>query len=130
MIIILATYIFNFIHLYYRKKKWIRNKYKWLILINLAILGVGLLYYQKNNLNTSQSQELNLWALTIPLLFATLDYTFLKFSYLIHNRDFYLWLRGSDDIKSRKHIRASDRLFSIFLLSSIFELPFLILLGK
>lgn len=126
--IMAAPILINFILLFNRKKKWVKNKYKWYLLIVLAITGVFLFYYKGSYMN----EILIKWAFFTPLIFSIIDFSVMKLSYLIHNRDLYLWLRGSDDIDNTKlsggkHVRASDRIFSFILLFSILILPFFIL---
>ena len=127
-VIMAAPILINFILLFNRKKKWVKNKYKWYLLIVLAITGVLLFYYKGSYMN----EILIKWAFFTPLVFSIIDFSIMKLSYLIHNRDLYLWLRGSDDIDNTKlsggkHVRASDRIFSFILLFSIIILPFFIL---
>ena len=127
-VIMVTPILINYILLFNRKKKWVKNKYKWYLLIVLAITGVFLFYYNGSFMN----ETLIIWAFFTPLVFSLIDFTLMKFSFLIHNRDLYLWLRGSDDIDNTKlsggkHVRASDRIFSFILLFSIIILPFFIL---
>lgn len=132
IIIIITLYFINGILLYNRKKKWVKNKYKWLILILLSLIGVFSLYETKNYIGNYTDQRLIQWAFMTPLVFSVIDYALLKASFLLHNRDLYLWLRGSSEIDDRKfsggkHVKVSDRLFSIFLLITLLILPFFVL---
>ena len=127
-VIMVTPLLINFILLFNRKKKWVKNKYKWYILILLSFTGIFLFYY-----NGSYKNEILIqWAFFTPLVFSIIDFTFMKLSFLIHNRDLHLWLKGSNDIDDTKlsggkHVRASDRFFSLILLFSIIILPFIIL---
>jgi hypothetical protein len=127
-IILVAPILINYILLFNRNKKWVRNKYKWYLLSLLSFTGVFLFYYN----GTYTDEILIQWAFFTPLVFSIIDFTLMKLSFLIHNRDLYLWLKGSNDINDNKlsggkHVRASDRFFSFILLFSIIILPFLIL---
>jgi hypothetical protein len=131
-VIMVTPILINFILLFNRKKKWVKNKYKWYILILLSIVGIFLFYNPEIYKDNSSDQKLVQWAFLTPLIFSIIDFSVMKLSYLIHNRDIYLWLKGSNDIDERKlsggkHVRASDRLFSFILLFSIIILPFFIL---
>ena len=130
--IILTPYFINFILLFNRKKKWVKNKYKWYILILLSFVGIFLFFNPEIYKDNSSDQKLVQWAFLTPLIFSIIDFSVMKLSYLIHNRDIYLWLKGSNDIDDSKlsggkHVRASDRLFSFILLCTVIILPFFIL---
>ena len=131
-IIIILPLVVNYIMLFNRKKKWVKSKYKWFIQIFFSLIGILLYFYTENNNENSTHEKLVQWAFITPLMFSILDYTLMKLSFMIHNRDLYLFLKGSDDIDYRKisggkHVKASDRIFSFILLFSIIILPFFIL---
>lgn len=130
-IIIITPLLINYILLFNRNKKWVKNQYKWYILILLSF--IGMFYYIENHEDNNTDQKLVQWAFITPLVFSILDYAFMKLSYIMHNRDLYLWLKGSSNIDDRKlsggkKVKASDRLFSFILLFSIIILPFFILI--
>lgn len=127
--VITAPLLINFLLLYNRKKKWVKNKYKWFAVIILSIIGIG--FYSNSN-ESKVNEELFEWAFITPLIFSIFDFIFMKLSYQIHNRDLYLWLRHSGDIDDKKFsggkkVKLSDRIFSMFLLFLIIILPFSIL---
>ncbi|MCX2575371.1 hypothetical protein [Pedobacter sandarakinus] len=129
--ITLAPMLINFLLLFNRKKAWVKNKYKWIILLALSLIGIFLFNGSTISENKTD-QKLIQWAFITPLAFSVIDYALLKASYLLHNRDLYLWLRGSSEIDDNKlsggnHVRVSDRLFSFLLLVTIMILPFFIL---
>jgi hypothetical protein len=129
-ITILTPVLVNFILLDYRKKKWVRNKYKWIVLVLIAIISIC--FYIVNYEHNKTQEILVQWAFLTPLIFSIIELLLTKLSYSIHNREFYLWLKGSTEIDSTKlsggkHVRASDRIISFFLLITIFTLPFAIL---
>ncbi len=131
-IIIILPLVVNYIMLFNRKKKWVKSKYKWFIQIFFSLIGILLYFYTENTNENSIHKKLVQWAFITPLMFSILDYTFMKLSFMIHNRDLYLFLKGSDDIDYRKisggkHVKSSDRIFSFILLFSIIILPFFIL---
>ncbi len=128
---LITPFTINFILLFCRKKRWVRNQYKWIF---FSILGVFNFYQFINNFEISSTdQKLIEWGWITPLVFSLVDLVFMKLSYLFHNRDFYLWLRGSSEIDDTRfsggsHVHVTDRIFSIFLLFSVIFLPVIILL--
>ncbi len=126
----LTPMFINVILLYFRKKKWLRNKYKWYFLLTLAVVGFYKFFVDYEI--SSTDEKLLEWAWMTPLVFSLVDFIFMKLNFSIHNRDFYLWLRGSSEIDNTKlsggpHVRGSDRFFSLFLLFFLIFLPFMIL---
>ncbi|WP_281336835.1 hypothetical protein [Flavobacterium eburneipallidum] len=114
----------NFILLYNRKKKWVKNKYKWFAVMIFFLVGICL-YTNSNEFDEKSCG----WAFVTPFLFSVFDFIIMKLSYAIHNRDLYLWLRGSSDIDDKKFsggkkVKTSDRIFSFFLLFLIIILPY------
>lgn len=126
-IIVLFPVLINFILLFNRKKKWVKSRYKWLVIILYS--GIGAVLWLLEIEEANNDQKLLYWSFFVPLAFSLINYICMKLSYGIHKRDMYLWLKGSSDIDDRKfsggkHVKASDRFFSIILLFSIFILPF------
>jgi len=127
--VIVAPLLINFILLYNRKEKWVKNKYKWFAVMTLSIVGIS---FYINNIEVKVTEKLFQWAFITPLIFSIFDFIIMKLSYAIHNRDLYLWLRHSGDIDDKKlsggkKVKSSDRIFSMFLLILIIVLPFAIL---
>ena len=117
----------NFILLEFRKKKWLNSILKWAILIVLAYVGI---LFLANPFGDFDFRNVYLyWGMISPLVFSIILLIFSKMSYLIQNRDFYLWMRGSTEIDDAKlsgggHVKVSDRVISMLLLVIIFVLPF------
>ena len=131
---IIAPMLINFILLFNRKKKWALSKYRWYFILSLSILGV-FIYTLTNNESLDGRTKLAIWGLLTPLIFTLIDVTFRNYSKQLHNRDLYLWLRGSNDIDDSKlsggkHVKGSDRILSMILLFTVIFLPLLILIFK
>ncbi|NNJ56625.1 MAG: hypothetical protein HKP14_10845 [Bacteroidia bacterium] len=70
------------------------------------------------------------WCIMTPFFYNMLDLSFKMISERVNKRDFYLWLRFSDDIDDsfrgiNLHVGALDILFSLILIFAIFFLPVL-----
>ncbi len=130
IIVFLVPIFINFILLYLRKRRWVRNKYKWCFLLILAIISFYI--FVTNYSNSSTTEKMLEWTWMTPIIFSLVDLILMKLSFLIHDRDFYLWLRGSSEIDDTKlggsHIKNTDRFFSMFLLIFLIASPFIILL--
>lgn len=126
-IIFISPLLINFILLYARKKKWARSKSKWLVVVTL--FAIGFFMFQNPDYLEFRTPRIASWSIMTPLIFSILDFLIMRLSYSIHNRDLYLWLRGSTEIDDSrfsggKHVRGSDRIFSLILLFSVIFLPF------
>ncbi len=126
-IIFISPLLINFILLYARKKKWARSKFKWLVVVTL--FAIGFFMFQNPDYLEFKTPRIASWSIMTPLIFSILDFLIMRLSYSIHNRDLYLWLRGSTEIDDSrfsggKHVRGSDRIFSLILLFSVIFLPF------
>jgi hypothetical protein len=126
-IILISSLVLNFILLYARKKKWSRTKFKWFVVAILFVIGFFM--FQNPDYLDFTVPRIASWSIMTPLIFSILDFLIMRLSYSIHNRDLYLWLRGSTEIddsrfRGGKHVRGSDRLFSLILLFSVLFLPF------
>jgi hypothetical protein len=126
-IILISSLVLNFILLYARKKKWSRTKFKWFVVAILFVIGFFM--FQNPDYLDFTVPRIASWSIMTPLIFSILDFLIMRLSYSIHNRDLYLWLRGSTEIDDSrfsggKHVRGSDRLFSLILLFSVLFLPF------
>lgn len=122
-LIIVSSCSINFLLLYGRKNRWVLSKYKWYAVLGLFILCVCLWLFAP--LDGSVNTYLAIWGSGTPAIFSFADYVFKAWSKSIHNRDLLLWLRFSDDLSSNKRFKASDKIFSFFLLILIMVLPFL-----
>lgn len=134
-ILILSPMFVNYVLLFNRKKKWVRNEYKWYVVFVIS-LSSFLLYFIGFEHKTNYDFLVH-YAFVTPLIISILEFLFRKLSYAIHKRDFYLWLRGSSEIDDTqfsggKKVRNSDRLISLILIFSVIFLPIvpLLIVGK
>lgn len=111
--------------LFNRKKSWNSFQFRWII--SLTILMVAIVYISFVNV-----EKLNvyafLWCLSTILIYTICDHICKIISNRIHGRDFYLWLRGSDEINDsfgakNEHVLISDKILSFLLLILAFVLP-------
>ncbi|TYP99679.1 hypothetical protein C7447_101283 [Tenacibaculum adriaticum] len=108
----------SFFFLYTRKKKWQNPKIVWLICFGLLLLGISGFVIS----NTKIKRDLILYyGFCIPIIYWFFDRLFKTLSFKIQNRDFILYLKGSDEIDSslggkNPHVKESDILFSFGLL--------------
>lgn len=126
-IIFISPLLINFILLYARKKKWVRSKFKWLIIT--ILFGFGLFTFNNPEFSHFAIPRIVSWSIMTPLIFSILDLLIMRLSYIFQNRDLYLWLRGSTEIDDSrfsggKHVKGSDRVLSLILLFSVIFLPF------
>ncbi len=113
-----------FLLLYSRKKEWNNKKLKQILFFGMSVLGLfGFISSETNN------YSLFFYAFLTTPIFLLMDYGFKLLSIKIHNRDFYLWLRHSDEIDDsfsgigkNKHVKTTDIIFSISLLILIIGL--------
>ena len=109
---------FSILMLYTRKNKWFSKQLKYNVSAFLIILGiVGF-----SSSNTNHYRFLFFSTIIPPFYYAT-DRFFKYLSFKIHKRDFYLYLRWSNDINDswvgtgqNKHIKTTDMVFSFLLL--------------
>lgn len=120
--------------LYTRKEKWISMKIKMIFLIAMTVSSIIGFFSSNDN-----ATRFFFYSMIIPPISFSLDRIFKLISLRLYNRDFYLYLRGSKEIKDsisglgmNKHIRWSDIIFSFGILSTIFILTILgaVLFGK
>ncbi len=112
----------SFILLYNRKKKWATDKNRWII--SGGTFLVGLIGYLIKGLNAT---AFGLHFLFIPFVFNCFDRLFKFISIRRSGRDFYLYLRYSEEIDDKifadnPHINGFDKFFSIALLFIIIGL--------
>lgn len=107
--------------LYNRKSNWVSIKFKVIVLILVAITSIIGFFCSESN-----SSRFLFYSMIVPPISFALDRLFKFLSFKLHNRDFYLYLRGSNEIDERfplrgknKHIRISDKVFSIVILITI-----------
>lgn len=113
-----------FLLLYTRKMKWQgRNLKQVLVVVMTAISVIGL------TLSNTNESRLFFYAFITTPIYLLVDMGFKFLSIKRHSRDFYLWLRFSDEIDdsfsgidNNKHIKTSDVIFSISLLILIIGL--------
>ncbi len=120
-------WIANYVLFNCRRSNWVKSKYKWYVVLASLILGVVLLLTSKYQ----GYQNLLFVCMMAPALYSLIDYGFEQWSFSLHHRDFYLWIKGSSDLRNEEiEFKASDRIFSILLLWISFAtptLPFLLI---
>jgi hypothetical protein len=110
--------------LYSRKSSWFSDKIRYMVVILLLTVGLlGLILAKFNN------YRFIFYSMIVVVIFFITDKFFKFLSIKIHGRDFYLYLRGSNEIletftplKVNKHIKATDIIFSFALLIEIIGL--------
>jgi len=112
----------SFFLLYSRKKKWTSDQNRWFI--TGAFVLVSLAGYLLKGMNATLH---GFQFLLIPFIYNCFDRLFKSISIRRIGRDFYLYLRYSDEIDDRMfadnpHINAYDKLFSFSLLVIILGL--------
>ncbi|SNR34722.1 hypothetical protein [Lutibacter flavus] len=117
----------SFFILYTRKKKWMNPKITWLICIGLFSIGLYGLNITKPEFKNDRIMFLGFLA---PIIYWVFDRVFKKISFMIHNRDFILYLRYSDEINDsfgakNPQVKMSDKLFSFGLLIIIVAILFI-----
>ncbi|WP_298511392.1 hypothetical protein [uncultured Kordia sp.] len=117
----------NSIFLYNRKKRWNTSYLRWLTGIILFIIALIAIYFK---IIVDSDVSIFIGSFSAVLIYNTFDAILKTVSMRLHERDFYLWLRGSDEINDslhgkNPHIKLSDKVFSFFLLILIFTAPFL-----
>jgi hypothetical protein len=121
LLAIVSLWSVNYILLFNHRKDWFKSKYKWYTVSISFVVGLALLLsfkYHAWDINIIFS------ILMTYLIFSLLDYGFERWSFALHNRDFYLWLRNSSDINNPDvKFKASDRIFSILFVLVILVLP-------
>lgn len=111
--------------LHYRNTKLLRSKFKWYLLSILFVVSLSLLLFLDYDVYNSELKHV-FAAWLSPLLVALIELFYTKESIKKHNRDFYLYIRNSDDIREGKDFQRSDKFFSITLMLFSFVLPLLL----
>ena len=122
------AYSVMFSLLYTRRKKWNTEVLRWTV--TGSLFAVGMVGWTGKIQVVDPDFHFFSWCLMTPLFYNLLDRSFKKISEWVYQRDFYLWLRFSDDIDDSMrginlHIRPLDILFSLILIFVIFFLPVL-----
>lgn len=107
--------------LYTRKKKWMPASYVWAICIVLCLIGLTGYYLTEPKQN---EQLLMFHGFCVPLIYWSFDRIFKRISMQVHQRDFILYLRKSDEINDgifskNPHVKGLDLLFSFGLVAII-----------
>ncbi len=117
----------NSILLLARKKKWCTNKLRFGITGFLFTIGlIGLILIE----DPPKFQRLFLIWIQLPIIHSLIDRFFRFLSIKIHNRDFLLYIRGSEDLDYKfknPNLKSSDYIFSIILIILLFVLPLIAL---
>lgn len=111
--------------LYSRKSKWfhpIRVAIGYCVLFSVGLIGI--------QYPTDRETLILFLNYCIPLIYFVMDRILKKVSLQINGRDFYLWLRGSNEVDDRlegknPHVKPIDQLISVGLLIYIFVLVIL-----
>lgn len=123
-----------FLLLYRRKREWYNKNLKQVLFIGMSLIGLVGFFLSEAN----ENRFFFFSFLTTPV-FLIIDYGLKNLSLLIHSRDFYLWLRYSEEIDDsirgigkNKHVKTTDIIFSLSLVILIVGLSVLgaILFGK
>lgn len=112
----------SFILLYSRKKKWNKNRLRWGVTGVLFLIGITSVLIDYGRL-----PDHGFYFLFSPLVYNCFDRWFKHISERKHGRDFYLYLRHSEEIDdgisaSNPHLKSSDKIFSLLLLAIIIGL--------
>lgn len=101
--------------LFYRRKKWLNDKVKLKISSPLTIIGlIGF------SLSKSLDFRFLFFSMIVPLIYLLFDRLFKSVSFKYQGRDFYLYLRFSDDVD--KDISALDMIISFAFLGILMGL--------
>ncbi|MBC8753811.1 hypothetical protein H2O64_03965 [Kordia sp. YSTF-M3] len=108
----------SFFILYSRKAKWIKPKIVWLFCSGFLAIGLFGFLFSKLEL---RNDRLMYFGFCVPIIYWTFDRLFKRLSEKIHDRDFILFLRNSNEIDygfsaENPHVKTSDKLFSLVLL--------------
>jgi len=107
-----------FMLLYSRKSNWYRTSLKQILFFGMLLIGLIGFYHSNTN-----DFRLFFYAILVVPIYILVDHAFKLMSLKFHKRDFYLWIRYSNEINytrarmvKNKHIKPSDIVFSISLL--------------
>ena len=106
----------SFTMFYLRMKSWFKSSAKTIVTISLAV--IGLIGFQMTNKNDFRFL---FYSMIVPIIYLLFDILFKKLSIKYQGRDFYLYLRFSDDLDNHdEDISALDIIFSLSILIIIF----------
>jgi hypothetical protein len=101
--------------LFYRRKKWLNDNVKFKISLPLTIIGlIGF------SLSKSSDFRFLFSSMLVPSIYLLIDKIFKKISIKYQGRDFYLYLRFSDDVD--KDVSALDIIISFTFLAILMGL--------
>ena len=104
--------------LYTRMKKWNTDKLRWTI--TGLFFAIGLLGLLLTDLKNDHEMTTLFWGMIVPIIYNSADRLFKQLSEKYQNRDFFLYLRHSDEIKEypldNPHVKPLDIVFSFGLL--------------
>ena len=125
---ILVSVAISMFLLYQRKSKWCTDTFRWYTCVTVFMLG--LMVSQFVSAEYKAEAYFMVWCLFTPTIVNVVDRLFKQLSLASYRRDFYLWLRFSDDMpdrhkKKKKKFKAQDVFFSLTLLCLIIVLPLL-----
>lgn len=99
---------FSMFLLFSRMKNWYQHNVKMILTTILAI--IGLIGFPLSNDNEFR---LSFYSLIVPIIYLLFDILFRKLSYKFQGRDFYLYLRFSDDLEvNRRNFSPLDKILS------------------
>lgn len=112
----------SFLLLYSRKKNWSTDALRWMLTTSLLLTGVIGFLIDKEN-----TSDRGFYFLGIPFIYNCFDRWFKKLSLKKRGRDFYLYLRHSEEIDEsfgakNPHIKTPDIYFSMGLILIIIGL--------
>jgi hypothetical protein len=108
----------SFFILYTRKTKWMTEKLVWLMCVGLLAIGLFGLLYSKVEF---RNDRIMYFGFCVPIVYWSFDRIFKRISEKIHQRDFILFLRYSNEINDgfgakNPNVENTDKLFSFGLL--------------
>ncbi len=126
LIISVALAMANFLLLFNRKTSWFKSQYKCYLVITLFIIGILLILIKPPK---GLFVSILFSSLMTPAIYSIVDFGFERLSFLLHDRDFYLWLKGSSELNTKSgQFKASDKVISLILLYIVIALPIIPLL--
>lgn len=118
----------SIVMLYFRMKNWFKEAYKYTLTVTLSLIGTGGLILSKTN-----NYRFLFYSMLVPFMYLLVDKLFKWISVRLQGRDFYLFLRNSDDLDNHdENISPLDMALSFYILGMIFCLTFFgaLLYGK
>lgn len=130
LIMILVVLAYNLDLMYSRKKKRTQGRYRPIVSLSVMLFGVAL--YSTGIYSNSKDAYTVLGSSFSPMLFNWFIAFLKKWSYKKQGRDFYIWLKSSDEIDDTTfsggpHVSKTDRVLSMLSLMAAVLLPVTIL---